>query len=791
MQQLPAAFAAMANYAQFIVWLSVPRGDGKTDKFPVNPTTGEVSDAHDSTIWVDPYTAMAGAAALGPSYGLGFVLTAHDPFWFLDIDDCLTSTGWSAKAVELCERFNGAAVEVSQSGRALHLIGSACHIPPHRSKADEFDLYTSGRFVALTGHYATGDAGSDHTLALAQLVAEDLPPRETGDWSGGRDPSWNGPEDDDELLEMMLRSKSASGVFGSGITVADLWNGDEAKLGGRWPDDHGGRSYDASSADAALAQHLAFWTGKDPERMDRLMRRSELYREKWDERPDYLPRTVQGACEGQKSVLQRQEGVKAERPTDAPGATEPLVRVGYQFLSVEQQVHYFAGCVYVKDQHRVLTPDGDLLKSEQFRATYGGYVFALDHEHEKTTRSAWEAFTESLAVTYPMADSTIFLPQEAPGKLVDWGGKRCVNSYFPVAVHTRAGDPSPVLDHLCRLLPNQRDRDILLAYAAACVQHKGCKFQWAPLLQGVQGNGKTLLTRCVAKAIGDRHCHFPRASELSNKFNSWIQEKIFIGVEDVYVSQSKQEVIEELKPMITNTEQPVEKKGVDQVNAHVVANFILNSNHKDAIRKTREDRRFAPFFTAQQELEDLETAGMNGNYFPDLYDWLYKGGYEIMAHYLQTYEVPAELNPAVEHGGLMHRAPETSSTSEALQIGQGAAEQEIQEAIDTGRPGFCGGWVSSMALDRLLDAIGYARKIPVNKRREILTGMGYDWHPALTNGRVNNPVQPDNGKTRLFIRKGHPLGNLTSAKEVAARYERDQQAAAEDSNSAEQRFGGQ
>ena len=39
-----------------------------------------------------------------------------------------------------------------------------------------------------------------------------------------------------------------------------------------------------SEADMALCDHLAFWCGPDPVRIDRLFRRSELYRDKWDQR---------------------------------------------------------------------------------------------------------------------------------------------------------------------------------------------------------------------------------------------------------------------------------------------------------------------------------------------------------------------------------------------------------------------------------------------------------------------------------------------------------------------------
>ena len=126
-----------------------------------------------------------------------------------------------------------------------------------------------------------------------------------------------------------------------------------------------------------------------------------------------------------------------------------------------------------------------------------------------------------------------------------------VNTYWPVDIPRKVGDPTPFLNHLAKVLPDQRDRNILLYYMAACVQHKGIKFQWAPLLQGVEGNGKTLFTRCVSEAVGRRYVHFPPAQEIQEKFNSWLFNTIFIGVEDIYVPDQKREVIEILKPMIT------------------------------------------------------------------------------------------------------------------------------------------------------------------------------------------------------------------------------------------------
>lgn len=110
---------------------------------------------------------------------------------------------------------------------------------------------------------------------------------------------WRGPESDEALREIAMRSRSAANVFGDGVSFAQLWEADADALGRKWPSS--GRAYDASSADMALAQRLAFFTGRDQARIDRMMRASALARDKY-ERADYLPRTISAACAQQRDV---------------------------------------------------------------------------------------------------------------------------------------------------------------------------------------------------------------------------------------------------------------------------------------------------------------------------------------------------------------------------------------------------------------------------------------------------------------------------------------------------------
>jgi hypothetical protein len=121
------------------------------------------------------------------------------------------------------------------------------------------------------------------------------------------------PADDAELLRRAMNSRSKPSAFGGKASFADLWLANEQVLAANYPDANG-RTYDASAADAALAQHLAFSTGSDCARIERMMKGCALVRDKW-EREDHLPRTILGAVRRQSEWLQDKR----------PGALPPVL----------------------------------------------------------------------------------------------------------------------------------------------------------------------------------------------------------------------------------------------------------------------------------------------------------------------------------------------------------------------------------------------------------------------------------------------------------------------------------
>jgi len=714
----------------------------RSGKVPHDPRTGAKCDPHDPAVWVS--YAEAQALSVYHGLGLGFVFTASDPYFFIDIDGALGADGtWSTVANQICQQFAGCAIEISQSRRGLHIFGCGSS-PGHRIKpttATGVDLFTELRFVAITLDGWQGDANHPAQGALDVFVAQyyTRSPDEQADvaWTEGPRQGYTGPADDETLVAKMLGARVS--VFEGKAGLPDLWYGKEEVLGVCYPDVGGGRSYDHSSADAALCQHLAFWTGADCDRIDRLFRQSALVRGKWTDRSDYRTRTILHAVRNCKNIYN-----KAPTVPQAPGVAGGTMREGFQFMGVSEQEHHFAGCVYVRDAHRAFVPDGAMLKPEQFKATYGGHLFAMDSVNGKTEKNAWTVFTESQAHSFPKVVAVCFRPELTPGTIVVEGGVSMVNTYVPIETARQVGNVGPFKTHIAKLLPDQGDQQTLLAYMAAVVQYPGEKFQWCPLLQGSEGNGKTLLVNCLAEAIGWKYSHMPNTGDLTNKFNAWVERKLFIGVEEVFASE-KMETHEVLKRLVTNSRIEIQAKGGDQYTGDNRANFFMCSNHKDAIRKSRLDRRFAIFFTAQQKPGDLCRDGMSGDYFPNLYGWLRGGGYAVVNDYLRSYVIPDHLNPATS----CHRAPDTSSLPEALSVSMGPAEQDVAEAIAEGRPGFRGGWVSSIALGRLFEN----RRISHRAKREMVEALGYRPAEGLTNGRTGEAIMEEGGRPRIYVNK--------------------------------------
>ena len=745
-------FGVLESFPQWVLWAIVERGGVKI-KAPMSED-GEIVDAHDPENWMTYDQARRAADRLG--VGVGFVFTDDDPFWALDLDKCFVDGQWDERAQAICEQFAGAFIELSQSQTGLHIIfvaDSDGHEALRKKSGDGLELYFTKRFFALTGLHAHGDPLKECTPQLKQLLTDYFPDRLAGGkvdgWTDSPREDWRGPEDDDTLIERMLRSKSVRSKLGATASAHELWTMADT-LGDYYPDEN--REFDYSSADSALAFHLAYWTGGNCERMERLFSRSELgQRDKWVEREDYRVRTILNAAAGCERVLQ-------DKQEDTAG--KPQAPTGY--LNAEEQAELFKGCVYILDMHKVFLPDGSIIKPEAFKAFYGGRFFIMDDSGGKVSRNAWEAYTESQLYVKTTAHGVCFRPDKPTGEIITEEGRDYVNTYVPLTPISTPGDVTPFLTHLRLLMPNEHDQNIILGFMAGVAQNPGKKFQWMPVLQGMEGNGKTILANILSYVVGYRYTHQLDAKDITNTFNAYIQSNLLGVIEEIHTSD-RRDVVDTLKVLITNDRLQVTRKGVDQTTTRNYMNFFGLTNYKDAIPITKNTRRYAVIYTAQQKLADLRRDKMSGGYFKNLLSWLDAGGYANITHYLQHYPIPAEYDPSVQE-----RAPQGSMIEDIIGESKGRIEQYVEEAIANGDYGFAGGWVSSRALHTLISDNRDDKALPIKRRKNFLEALGYYPHPILGSTRMH--IAQDGGRTILYTKDGHLANSLTAPVSIIDAY---------------------
>jgi hypothetical protein len=729
------------------------------------------------------YSEAVEALAAWPDCTLGFVLTPEDPFFLWDADNCAEYNAdgsfkcWNAQTLEVINRFPGAAVEVSMSGNGIHVIGSTVDIPHGcENSALHAEFYTKHRAIALTGNVSgSGSADTDQTLNVIPFVTQYYPrierERKAADveaTSADLDKAREAIKFIDPMLHYDNWLACCMALHAAGV---DANMEDEA-----W-----------AIAEELTQQspkyqpgYLEFkWGSFNADREVRYNLNTLFH---WAKEGGYKTREEIDAAEAFAAFKAQQAPVVVPPP---PSDTPKIIMSGFGAVAVppppptveveerDKGILYpsdylplFGAMCYIASLHCIWTPEGELFDQKRFDAMFTGPAYALDMEGRKLVDSPWEAYFKCRTYMFRRVRGACFRPDLPTAAIIEQEGRTHINIYFPIQVPCAEGDVGLFLLHLEKVLPNERDRRILLSYMASLVQNPGKKFRWAPLLQGEEGNGKTFFTHCLEQAVGEKYTHYPQAQDLDNKFNAWQLNKILIAVEDIYVPGHKANIVEVLKPMITGDRQPIQGKGSDQITSRICANFMFNSNHRGALGQAVKGRRYCVFFTAQQSVEDIERAGMDGVYFKGLYDWAHAGGFAAVTYFLRNYKIDPEFDPA----GTCIRAPHTSTYTEVIQEAQGVIEQEILAAIIEERPGFASPWISSQAVDKLLQSQGYDRRIPRNKRRALIESLGYVRHPYLPEGRTNNAVMPDGARTTLFVKKGHPALELKTAAMIAEKY---------------------
>ena len=268
---IPADLKTMKQWVCFKLEWNEKKG--KNDKIPYNPRTGYKAKANDPGTWTD-YDAAISAFSAGGYDGIGFEFAGG--IFGVDLDHVITQDGSIDPAAQDIIDTLDSYTEYSPSGEGVHILCKGT-IPPGERKAGSAEMYSQGRFFTVTGRaYGPVKQLAERTAQAAAVHAKYLKKSEPAQISppAGQPLDWDATikgqgRQDDEVLQRAFNSRN-------GDRIRALYGGDINA--------HNGKDRSHSGGDLALCGDLAYWTNGDAAQIDRIFRRSALWREKWDEK---------------------------------------------------------------------------------------------------------------------------------------------------------------------------------------------------------------------------------------------------------------------------------------------------------------------------------------------------------------------------------------------------------------------------------------------------------------------------------------------------------------------------
>ena len=268
---------------------------------------------------------------------------------------------------------------------------------------------------------------------------------------------------------------------------------------------------------------------------------------------------------------------------------------------------------------------------------------------------------------FPRVDGLTFWPRHP--QLVQETGLNKLNLWRPSAVTPAPGDVSLFVEHLKFILPDQRERErIFLPYLAWLVKRPGEKIRWAVVLQGKQRTGKSYFGRVLTDVLGKHNVKRPANERLHEAWTDWQEGAQLIVIEEL-MGLGRRELINKLKPMITEPSTSVRLPGGRAYEMPNRYNFLMFTNHKGALPIDDDDRRYCLLFSPAERKPD--------SYYDALWSWSAdERNIAAVTYYLENEVDVSGFRPN-------SNAPETDARSEAIDMNRSDLDVFITDSIRT------------------------------------------------------------------------------------------------------------
>lgn len=194
-----------------------------------------------------------------------------------------------------------------------------------------------------------------------------------------------------------------------------------------------------------------------------------------------------------------------------------------------------------------------------------------------------------------------------------------------------------MLDHIALLFPDPEEQAMVLDWIAYNVQFPSEKINWGVVIQSIDGAGKSWFAKLFSSIMGSDNVRSVPGEALKKSWTSWAEGRKMIVIEEIRLhGNDRFEVLDKLKPYLTNESISIERKGVDMYETLNVANYFMFTNYADALPLGRGDRRYYVLMASFQTEEQMTRFNIeNPDYFSELFSILDFHS-DVLRHWFNT-----------------------------------------------------------------------------------------------------------------------------------------------------------
>jgi hypothetical protein len=346
-------------------------------------------------------------------------------------------------------------------------------------------------------------------------------------------------------------------------------------------------------------------------------------------------------------------------------------------------------------------------------------------------------------------DTMAYLPQHKPGiNYID--GEEVLNIFDHESVPIPADEYTPegkeaikrIINHIGFLCNgDEKKAKIIMEYIAHQRQFPGKKLLWAVMFISIEGLGKSFFAELARTLIGAKNVGVINSSQLMSNFNSFSSGTALNVIEELKIAgHNRYEVLNAIKPLITDNIIQINEKGVKQYLVRNVTNYIACSNFKDAIPIDEHDRRWMINYVNLIKLDDIQkkVGEPSHVYFPALFDTLKNYPGEIVK-FFDEMEISDEFLA-------MKKAPLTTDKELMISANMAAFDgwTEAKELMDEGGEYWNQNVICTVDFFRELQERHPHIEFKTTRKNLLLRRLGLDPLP--------NPVKIDGVSKRVAVR---------------------------------------